>query len=135
MKKLFVMTIVCLAFASCGEAQTKSISKKPKQDQKSAVINKVVSQSEFKTLMSKKGAQLIDVRTPEEYKGGYIDNAKNIDFNSSDFKAKMAKLDKTKPVLIYCAAGGRSGKTASMLKEMGFKEVYDLQGGYSAWKK
>lgn len=137
MKKYFIMLLVTLSFVSCGEAQEKTIAKKPKakKEQTTPIVNKVVAQSEFKTLMSKKDAQLIDVRTPEEYNDGYIENAKNINFNSADFKAKMEKLDKTKPVLIYCHSGGRSGKTAAMLKEMGFKEVYDLQSGYSGWKK
>ena len=77
--------------------------------------------------------QLIDVRTPTEVSAGKIENALNIDFNSPDFKAEIEKLDKDKKTLVYCAAGGRSGKAAQLMHDIGFKEVYDLQGGYGNW--
>jgi rhodanese-related sulfurtransferase len=98
-------------------------------------INRVVGQSEFKVLLKVKDVQLIDVRTIDEFKGGHIGDAKNIDFNSPDFKVQLNKLAKNKPVLVYCHSGGRSGKTASLLNELGFKEVYDFQSGYSKWGK
>ena len=85
--------------------------------------------------MSKKGAQLIDVRTPKEYNEGHIGAAKNIDFYGATFKTQMEKLDRNKPVLLYCHSGGRSGQALTMLKSMGFKEVYDLKGGWSSWPK
>ena len=96
-------------------------------------INRVVSQPELKGLLKMEDIQLIDVRTIEEYKGGHIGNAKNTDFYSSDFKSQLSKLVKNKPVLVYCHSGGRSGKTALILKELGFKEVYDFQSGFSKW--
>lgn len=130
MKKILIISILLLGIVSCGEAQSTSQKK-----QQTSVINKVVGQKEFENVMKKTDAQLIDVRTKDEYNAGHIGNAKNFDFYKSDFKSNMAKLDKTKPVLVYCAKGGRSGQTASMLKEMGFKEVYDLSGGYESWKK
>jgi rhodanese-related sulfurtransferase len=106
------------------------------QEPTDAVINKVVSAAEFKELLSAEGAQVIDVRTPGEVAQGAIEGATNFDFyEQEEFKDKLADLDKEKPVLVYCKSGGRSGKTASMLKEMGFKEVYDLEGGYSNWSK
>lgn len=82
--------------------------------------------------------QLIDVRTPQEYESGTISNNKkdkaiNIDFMAADFEAKMNALDKDKPILIFCAKGGRSAKAAQKAKELGFKEIYDLDGGYGAW--
>lgn len=82
--------------------------------------------------------QLIDVRTPQEYEAGTISNNKaakaiNIDFLADDFDAKMNALDKEKPILIFCAKGGRSAKAARKAKELGFKEIYDLDGGYGAW--
>jgi rhodanese-related sulfurtransferase len=98
-------------------------------------IFKVVSATEFKTLMAKKGIQLIDVRTPQEFGNGKIGNAKNIDFFGASFKTELSKLDKTKPVLIYCQSGNRSGQAVTMMKSMGFKEVYDLKGGWGAWPK
>ena len=102
--------------------------------QKSPIF-KVVSASEFKTLMEKKGIQLIDVRTPQEVGKGKIGNAKNLDFYGASFKSELNKLDKTKPVLIYCQSGNRSGQAVNMMKSMGFTEVYDLKGGWGAWPK
>ncbi|MFA9214873.1 MAG: thioredoxin [Candidatus Methylacidiphilales bacterium] len=87
-----------------------------------------------KNVNDDKNIQLIDVRTPGEYAEGFIGNAKNIDWNGDNFAAEVAKLDKTKPVYVYCLAGGRSASAANKLKEMGFSQVYDLKGGMNAWR-
>lgn len=97
---------------------------------------KSVAVTEFKSALEKNpDAQLIDVRTPGEYAGGYIKNAKNIDWNGSNFDTQVAALDKNKPVLVYCLGGGRSKKAAAKLNAMGFHEVIELDGGYLAWSK
>ena len=80
--------------------------------------------------------QLLDVRTPEEFAEGAIRNAVNINFYGDDFDAQLTKLDKKKPVMVYCQAGapeGRSGQTMAKLKELGFQQVYELEGGYLGW--
>jgi rhodanese-related sulfurtransferase len=76
---------------------------------------------------------IVDVRTPEEYQSGHLVNATLINYYDSDFKEQISKLDKSKPVYVYCKAGVRSAKAANILRESGFKEVYDLQGGFDAW--
>jgi rhodanese-related sulfurtransferase len=134
MNKILFLSIALFGLISCTGAQTTQ-KKTTTKKQQTAVINKVVGQEEFEKMIKKPGAQLIDVRTKDEYNAGHIGDAKNIDFYQGDFKNNMSKLDKSKPVLVYCAAGGRSGQTATMLKEMGFREVYDLSGGYGKWKK
>lgn len=97
---------------------------------------KSVEVTEFKSTLEKNSsAQLLDVRTSEEYNSGHINNAKNIDWNSSDFDSQVAHLDKEKPVMVYCLSGGRSKKAASHLKELGFKNIIELNGGYLAWSK
>lgn len=79
--------------------------------------------------------QLLDVRTPEEFEAGYINNAMNINFFNDDFITQAtSKLDINKPVYLYCKVGGRSGKAAKKLKEAGFTKVYDLKGGFDKWK-
>lgn len=85
--------------------------------------------------LAKGGVQLVDVRTPQEWNTGHIQGALHIDWFSDDFKSRIGELDKKKPVRLYCAAGGRSEDARNMLREMGFKEVLDLDGGMSAWKK
>ena len=78
--------------------------------------------------------QLIDVRTPEEYTGGTIGDAVNMNFHSDDFEQNLNSLDKSKPVFVFCQAGGRSLKSAKMMQELGFQEVYELEVGYSGWE-
>lgn len=80
-----------------------------------------------------KDAQLIDVRTPGEYTEGHLSNSKNVDIKNTAFKEKINTLDKSKPVFVYCLAGGRSAEAAKIFTENGFKEVYDMQGGYLKW--
>src|SRR6476469_9590642 len=63
-------------------------------------------------------AQLLDVRTPEEFASQHLDNAANVNWNSDDFETKAAKYDKSRPVFVYCTVGGRSKKAADKLHEM-----------------
>ncbi len=78
---------------------------------------------------------VLDVRTPEEVAQGVISGAKVIDFKGADFDQQIGSLDKSKPYFVYCASGGRSGKTATLMKEKGFTNVYSLEGGLTAWKE
>jgi rhodanese-related sulfurtransferase len=120
MTKLFFLFLLTLS-ASCtqnpAEAQTK------------------LGPDEFEQLLRQDSSvQLIDVRTPEEFKAGYISHAQNLNFYDADFEQKIAKLDKTRPVAVYCAKGGRSASAAEKLKQAGFPKVFDLAGGMGAWK-
>ena len=87
-----------------------------------------------KKMIEKKDYQLLDVRTKEEYKNGNLDpKAFNIDFYSKDFEKQLVYLDKNKSVFVYCFSGGRSGDAVKLLEKAGFKEIYQLDGGYKAW--
>lgn len=77
-------------------------------------------------------AILLDVRRPEEIAGGKIANSQNIVWDDS-FADKLSNLEH-KPIFIYCASGIRSAKAAAVLKEKGYNEVYQLDGGMGAWK-
>jgi rhodanese-related sulfurtransferase len=77
-------------------------------------------------------AQLIDVRTPGEWAEGKIGSSKLISIADPKFLEQASKLDKNKPVFVYCAVGGRSSKASTLLQQAGFKQVYNLSGaGYS----
>ncbi|SHH00336.1 thioredoxin [Flavobacterium fluvii] len=78
-------------------------------------------------------AQILDVRTPEEFASEHIDNAVNINWLANDFVANTGKLDPSKPVFVYCKSGGRSAKAAAKLDELGFKKIYQLEGGILKW--
>ncbi|MFI1743669.1 rhodanese-like domain-containing protein [Thalassobellus sediminis] len=95
---------------------------------------KVISPKEMQVFLDADSVQFIDVRTPKEFSEGFIDTAKNIDFYSSTFKDEINKLDKSKPVFIYCRSGGRSGKSVSAFLEVGFTKIYDLEGGFLNWE-
>ena len=103
-----------------------------KADSKGVI--KLVTVEEFKELDALRDVQLLDIRTPEEYKSGYIEGYGNMDYLSDTFKEEMETLDKSKPIAIYCRSGGRSGRCATLMLEIGFKEIYDLEGGIIQWK-
>ena len=103
---------------------------------KKQIIIERVEVDTFETkLNTLENAFLIDVRTQAEYKSGHINGATNIDFNQvENMKITFDNLDRNQPMLIYCAAGGRSSKTRVLMKEMGFKQIYELSRGISGWK-
>ena len=111
--------MIC-SFSSCAQ-ETKKI--------------QLISQEEFAKI-SIKEIQLLDVRTPQEYQQGFIEDAVLVNFFDSDFVTKVStRFDKNKPLYIYCAVGGRSNKAARKLISEGFESVYDLKGGFNKWKK
>ena len=81
--------------------------------------------------------QLVDVRTKEEFQEGHIPNALLIDVKQDNFlKRAKEKLDKQKPIYLYCRSGVRSAKAAKKLIESNeFGKVYCLAGGYLAWSQ
>ena len=100
-------------------------------------VNKVkhIDTKELKEVISNtQDLQLLDVRTPGEISRGYIDNAiLDMDYMAGEFQKKINTLDKTKPIVVYCASGGRSAKAAEILAAEGFKNVYNYKDGYSGW--
>ena len=76
---------------------------------------------------------LVDVRTPEEFAQGALPEAVNISVTDLSFPFEIAKLDKEKPVLIYCKGGTRSARAAGAMKALGFDKIHELDGGYMAW--
>lgn len=122
MKKLLSIAVVLIVLVNLGCLETKN------------EYNTLVTADEMLDILQIEDAQLIDVRTPEEFSKEHIKNAQNIDYNSPSFDDDISKVDKTKPVIVYCKSGNRSGKCAKKLKEAGFTKVYDLEGGISKWK-
>lgn len=127
-KLLYFLLAIGLTTYSCKEkAQTVD------KDEDATVV--LGTTDEFRAATEKDNIQLIDVRTPKEYAEGHLKNAENINFYDDDFLQQMEKLDKEKPVYIYCRSGGRSGKAAKQLAEEGFTKIYDLDGGILKWNK
>lgn len=87
-----------------------------------------------RTMQQTPNAQLVDVRTPEEFNQEHLLNAINIDVKSASFETDIKVLDPTRPVFVYCRSGKRSLQAAAILEKNKFKVVYNLDGGINAWK-
>jgi rhodanese-related sulfurtransferase len=80
--------------------------------------------------------QLFDVRTAREFSSGHLPGALQADYtNKAEFAERVKYLDKQKPVYIYCLSGGRSAAAAKWMRENGFSDVVEMEGGINAWKK
>jgi len=89
----------------------------------------VLNTLEFRSKITNKNVQLVDVRTPDEFHSGHLKNAINIDLFSNTFSLEFSKLDKTQAVYLYCRSGARSKLCSNKLAAMGFLEIYDLKDG------
>ena len=126
MSKVLLFMVVAMMF-SCKTASTQK------------TMDKVVTPAEFEVQMQEFDSLgitylLLDIRTADELDAtGIIPGASHIDFYGENFQAEVEKLDKKTPVMMYCRSGGRSGKARNLFVELGFEEVYDLDGGITDW--
>ncbi|MGE3726715.1 MAG: rhodanese-like domain-containing protein [Candidatus Sericytochromatia bacterium] len=77
---------------------------------------------------------ILDVRTPEEFAQGRLKNATLMNFYDPDFKTKLEDMNRHQPTILYCRSGNRSGKALEIMRELGFKNVYEVRGGILAWQ-
>jgi phage shock protein E len=119
MKHLFYLVVLLLQLSTIGACQSPG-------------NYKTVEEKEFKELTKKENTVVLDVRTPEEYTQGHLENAQLMNYNSGNFQNEINQLDKSKTYLVYCKAGGRSAKASEELSAKGFK-VYNLKDGISSW--
>jgi rhodanese-related sulfurtransferase len=100
-----------------------------------AVINNITPEEANNiSMFSSFYTQFIDVRTPQEYVGGHIANAININFNAPDFKKNIGALDKNVKFIVYCQTGVRSAAASKVMAELGFNSIDNMLGGFSAWE-
>jgi thioredoxin len=119
MKITFISLIIALSLLACS---TKEGSKE-------------LSATEFHSeIKSAEAGQILDVRTVDEYNQGHLEGAVLADISNNLFQEVSNKLDKSKPVYVYCLSGGRSAEAANQLRQMGFKSVLNLAGGILAWQ-
>ena len=117
---LIISTLLVLSFMSCKDSMPPPFS--------------VLTPVEMKDLRkAHPDLILLDVRTPQEVAAGKIDGALELDFRDQEFRTKLQELDKEAIYGVYCKKGGRSAGAAEIMQELGFKQVYDLEGGYDAW--
>jgi len=84
-------------------------------------------------LAKQAGTFILDVRTEGEYAQGHLEKAVLIPVQSLPGRLSELPADKTTPILVYCAVGGRSSMAAVLLKAKGYASVHDLSGGIVAW--
>jgi thioredoxin 1 len=125
MKRFYSIMLMALIVASCQGTGNNAGQQG---------IRKSIPVQEFAQKLAATNVQLIDVRTPGEYEQDHLKNAVNIDINSDDFEQRIGKLNKKMPVLVYCLSGGRSSSAASKMQDMGFTEVYNMDGGIMKWQ-
>lgn len=120
MKKVILLLLVQLFFVGCKSQESESY--------------KVLNYENYKTEISQPHVTVLDVRTSDEYQEGHIPGAINIDVQSDDFTQKAEQLDKATPVYIYCRSGKRSQRAGTILQNLGFTKIYDLEGGILSWQ-
>lgn len=130
MKNLFValFSIVFLGAAAFAQDKTDSTKKPAFQIIKPEQFDALRKADTNKTVV-------LDVRTKKEYTEGHIPGSVLLDFMSDDFEKDVAKLDKNKTYLVHCASGGRSARACKKMEKLGFKKLYNLEGGMGAWEK
>ena len=121
MKKLLLVFFLAITTISCNAQQNKGV--------------ELVKPTEFAQKLNSGEGQLIDVRTPKEYKSGYIKGAVNMHLYDNDFEQRIDTLDKNKPVYVYCKVGGRSAEAVTIMKNKGFRHIIELDGGMDAWNE
>ncbi len=92
-----------------------------------------LSVSEFTGKVAEQGVVTLDVRTPGEFNEGHIEGSQLIDFQSGNFENEIAALDKSKTYAVYCRSGNRSGQAVKVMREAGFNNLYNLNGGVIDW--
>lgn len=128
--RLFWGWMLLLVHAQCGAPAKEGATS-------DAAVLKDVTAEEFEGLIqSLDNPLLLDVRTPEEWAEGHLAGASHKDYWGDDnFDRCMQRIPKDRPVLVYCAGGGRSGLTAKELHTMGLQEVYNLEDGIAGWQE
>ncbi|HLE08446.1 MAG TPA: rhodanese-like domain-containing protein [Thermodesulfobacteriota bacterium] len=121
---LFIFAIIAYFFLGIAIAQT-GVFKDIAPKEASGLIKKNSGNPNF---------VIMDVRTPEEYREGYIENSVNINYLGKTFRNAVLKLDRTKIYLLYCRSGRRSKEVQDIMKGLGFKEVYNMPGGILQWQ-
>lgn len=133
LKLLLILTLI--PFVACTQTEKKNSNSEQSEAQEEITEVKEISIDEFKKLMVEENAVVVDVREPSELaESGYIENAINVPaYKIEKLFTEKVNADKDAIILTYCLSGYRSGVASEELIKMGYKNVYSLRGGFSAW--
>jgi rhodanese-related sulfurtransferase len=126
--KLRTLTLLfAVMLAACGGSSTATAT---------AEIQ-LVSASDAATVLNDRAPEvvLLDVRTPEEFNEVRVPGSVNVDFYAADFASQLDTLAKDVPYVVYCRSGNRSSQTMDIMRELGFLEVWDVDGGIISWNE
>ncbi len=123
-----LIILVLLVYPAVGSPELAGISEVKQQLIK-------VDSDEFSKKINTDNVVILDIRTPEEYASGHLENAINIDFYAADFSAKLQQLNKETTYMVYCRSGNRSSSAFKQMEQLGFKSIYELNGGINSWIK
>ena len=126
----FSLILSVFAFSACQTASTQKAANPPQSGASTGI--KQITVAEAKPAVETKDVQFIDVRTVGEYTGGHAVKAAN--FPLDLIEKDLTKLDKDKPVYVICQTGSRSQKGSEILQRAGFKNIFNINGGTSAWE-
>ena len=87
----------------------------------------------YQKISSDENAVIVDVRTPQEFNDGHIQNSLLIDIYNPTFQSKILELDKTKNYYVYCRSGNRSYHAGVFMLSEGFGSVQHLEEGILSW--
>ncbi len=130
---LFILSALTL-IETTACTQKSSVESKAPSVQPASIVYQDINVAQAKTIQAESPEVVfLDVRTPEETADGIIPNAIIIDFRSDEFKEKLTQLDRETSYVVYCRSGVRSTNASKMMEQLGFKDVKNLEGGYTAW--
>lgn len=130
---LFSIALFFIVLA-CNSAPSES-SVSSNESEANTQTGGTISVAAFEQKMKTPGIQILDVRTAGEFQGGHFNNALQANWlDQKEFTERVQHIDKTKPVLVYCASGIRSAEAMTWMKQNGFADVSNLRGGTSAWR-
>ena len=140
MKKTKVLvSLVVLAFlfsvAAAGNSYAKNYKTKHDLVKEANRHVKTIDCTHADKLLGKKGVIFLDVREPAEYKAGHIQGAINVPRGLLEFKIASKIRDKGAKIIVYCKTGGRGALATYTLKQMGYKNAENLDGGWLGWQK
>lgn len=118
---MLVLTLSVLASACSSDTTTQSIELVPPADAAQVIADDPA------------GLVVLDIRTPEEFNEARLADAIMVDFYADDFEAQLDTLDKDVPYVMYCRSGNRSSEAVKTMKDLGFVEVYEIDGGIVNW--
>lgn len=132
-KIILVLLVTSLVQLSCDTDKKSANKANNSINQIQQGVVYLLSPNEFKE--KSEGFKIVDIRTPYEFKQGYIKGAININYYNRNFLDNFINFDKDQPIFLYCRSGNRTSSAAKKLTKLGFQKVYDLKGGIINWSK